>query len=210
IKTSGADPEDGDRATILRPAGDIIADRDRTFLPVGDCPHALWLDTPRGQIITRRLRTTRAERDVVLTRAAFVGMTLDGELTILAVIRQPLRLLVECRARLRRKLGRVGFEKYAVADVDDEILLAPGRRLAGGIRLCVFARSSAGRDRQTRNKDRCEPGSVQHLPNVSHPGPLLHTCRHQCVLGLTGRSLNERSINLDGTLPGPIKSLAVP
>src|SRR5499427_6044413 len=138
IQTSGADPEDGDRATILRPAGDIVADCDRTFLPVRDCPHALWLDTPRGQIITRRLRTTRPERDVVLARAAFVGMALDGELAVLAVIRQPLRLLVECRTRLRRKFRRVGFEKYAVTHVDNKVLLAAGRRLAGGIRLCIF------------------------------------------------------------------------
>src|SRR5262249_55956983 len=133
------DPKHGHRATVLRPARNIIADSNRTFLAVGDRPHALWLDTARSQIITRRLRTTRAERDVVLARAAFVGMAFDRELAVLAVIHQPLRLLVERRTRLRRKLRRVGFEKYAVTHVDDKVLLASRRCLTRCIRLCIFA-----------------------------------------------------------------------
>jgi len=64
----------------------------------------------------------------------------DGELTVLAIVAEPLRLLVERGARLRRQLGRVGFEEYAVADIDHEVLLAARRRHAGGVRLGVVAR----------------------------------------------------------------------
>src|SRR6185295_1700328 len=143
-KGSGANPENGNGATVLRPAGDIVADRDRTFLAERDRPHPLRLDTTRDEIVAHRLRTPRAKRDVVFAGAAFVSMTLDGELAVLAVVGQPLRLLVQRRAGLRREFSRIGFEKHAVADIDDEVLLASGRCLAGGIRLRIFARPGAG------------------------------------------------------------------
>ena len=72
-----------DGAAVLRPAGDVVANRDRTLLAVRDRPHALSLDAARDQIVTHRLRAACTQRDVVLARAALVGMALDGELAVL-------------------------------------------------------------------------------------------------------------------------------
>ena len=81
---SGSRIEHRHRATILRPAGNIVADRDRALLAVGDRAHALRLDAARGEIVAHGLCAPGAERDVVFARAALVGMALDGE-GILAV-----------------------------------------------------------------------------------------------------------------------------
>src|SRR5665811_1601802 len=86
--------EHRDRAAVLRPAGDVVADRDRPLLAVGDGAHAVGLDAARDQIVARGLGAPCAERDVVFARAALVGVAFDGE-GILAVIGEPLRLLVE-------------------------------------------------------------------------------------------------------------------
>src|SRR5262245_57261518 len=96
------DPEHGDCAAILRPAGNIITDRDRPLFTVGDGPHALALDAARDQIVAHRLRATRTYRNIVLARPALVGVALNRELRILTVVGEPLRLLVESRPRLRR------------------------------------------------------------------------------------------------------------
>src|ERR1700752_539562 len=57
-------------------------------------------------------------------------MAFDRE-CVAVVIVQPLRLLVERRARLIGQLGRVGFEENAVADIDDKVLLAARDRNTG-------------------------------------------------------------------------------
>jgi hypothetical protein len=105
----------------------------------------------RDQIVTHGLCPAGAERDVVFARAALVGVTFDGELAVLAIVVEPLRLLVERCTRLRRELGGIGFEEHAVADIDHEVLLAAGRRHAGRIGLRVVAGLvGAGRNRQRR------------------------------------------------------------
>ena len=58
----------------------------------------MTLDATRDQIVAHGLRATRAECDIVLARAAFVGMAFNRELRILTVIGEPLRLLVESPA----------------------------------------------------------------------------------------------------------------
>ena len=65
--------------------------------------------TPRErEVFAHGLGAARAERDIVFAGAALVGMTFDGE-GVLRVAGQPLRLVVEGGARLRRqrRLSRI-------------------------------------------------------------------------------------------------------
>src|SRR5262245_33075103 len=94
-----------------------------------------------SEIIAHRLRPPSAKRDVVLARAALVGMTFNGE-GVLVVNLQPLRLLLQRGNRLRGEFGRVGFEEHPIADVDHEILLAARRRAAAGLRIVGSVRAS--------------------------------------------------------------------
>src|SRR5208337_4630610 len=71
--------EYGHRAAVLRPAGDIVADRDRPLLAVTDRLHARGGNALRRQIIVRRLGALGAQREIVLPRAAFVRVAFDGE-----------------------------------------------------------------------------------------------------------------------------------
>ena len=77
-------------------------------------------------------------------------MAFDGE-GVLVVDLQPLRLLLQRRDRLRRKLRRIGFEEDAVADIDHEILLTAGRRTAAGLRIVGSVRASGRGKRQRQN-----------------------------------------------------------
>jgi hypothetical protein len=77
-------------------------------------------------------------------------MAFDGE-GVLVVDLQPLRLLLQRRDRLRRKLRRIGFEENAVADIDHEILLTAGRRAAAGLRIIGPVRASGRGKRQRQN-----------------------------------------------------------
>src|SRR5438105_2218954 len=131
--SSGTGIENRDRAPVLRPAGDIIADCDRALLAVGNRAHALPLHAARNQIIARRLRATGTERDVVFARAALVGMPFDQE-GVLRIGPQPLRLFLERRDGLGCELGRIRLEEDAVSNIDHEILLAArhrGARIGG-------------------------------------------------------------------------------
>src|SRR5260370_37744542 len=76
---SGAAVEHRHRAAVLRPTGYVVADGDRTLLAIGNGPHALRVDAVRGEIVSHRLRAPSAERDVIFTRSALVGVALDGE-----------------------------------------------------------------------------------------------------------------------------------
>ena len=73
--------------------------------------HAVGRHAARDQIIAHHLRAPGAERQIVFACAALVGMAFDGELAVLAVGIEPLRLLIERGARLRRELGRIGREE---------------------------------------------------------------------------------------------------
>src|SRR5438105_2276046 len=76
---SRARVEHGDRPPVLRPAGNIVAYRDRTFLAVGDRAHPVGIDAACGEIIMHGLGAPGAERDIVFPGSALVGMALDGE-----------------------------------------------------------------------------------------------------------------------------------
>src|ERR1700761_4973598 len=113
----------GDGTTILRPAGDVVTNRDRAFLAVRDRAHPARIDALRGEEGANRLGAPRPKRDVVFAGAALIRMALDGE-GIAVVGLQPLHLLVQRSDRLRRQIGLVALEEHAVADIDHEILLA--------------------------------------------------------------------------------------
>src|SRR5262245_34225340 len=113
VTRSGACVEDSDRAPVLRPARNIVADRDWPFLAVVDRAHAMGLDTARGEKVAHGLRAPCPECDVVFAGAALVRMSLDQK-RILRIGAQPLRLAIECRNRLRRELRGIGLEEDTV------------------------------------------------------------------------------------------------
>src|SRR5262245_15419795 len=108
-----------DRAAVLRPAGDVVADRNRALLAVGDGAHAARIDAARGKERTHGLGAAGAEGDVVFAGAALVGMSFDGE-GVAVIGLQPLRLLFQGGDRLRAEIGLVAFEEDAVADIRSE------------------------------------------------------------------------------------------
>src|SRR5689334_2078861 len=71
--------EHGHRAPVLRPAGDVVADCHRTLLAVGDGAHAVCRDSLRDHEVAHRIGATGTESEVVLARAALVGVALDRE-----------------------------------------------------------------------------------------------------------------------------------
>src|SRR5690606_25924063 len=91
--------ENGDGAPVLRPAGNVVAHGDRTFLAVGDRADACRRNAPGDQEVAGRRRTAGAEREVVFAGAAFVRMALDGD-RIGTVLGQPLRLARKRRLRI--------------------------------------------------------------------------------------------------------------
>src|SRR4051794_41904371 len=62
---SGAGVQHGDGAAVLRPAGDVVTDRHRTLLAVGDGAHAVRVYPARGEIAAHRLGTACAPGGVV-------------------------------------------------------------------------------------------------------------------------------------------------
>src|SRR3954454_8655719 len=64
---------------VLRPAGNIVADRNRALLAERDGPDALRRHAVAGEKIAHRGRAPRAQRDVVLACAALVRVALDGD-----------------------------------------------------------------------------------------------------------------------------------
>src|SRR5947209_3672081 len=190
-----------DRTTVLRPARDVVADRDRALLAVGDRPHPRGIDAARGQEGANRLGTAGAERDVVFARSALIRMAFDGE-GVARISLQPLRLLFQGGDRLRREIGLVALEEHAVADIDHEILLAPrgrGARHRIGAEVLV----GAGAHRQRYRQHRGQPQSLEDTHLVFHSGA--STLTFSTVIRSTGGWLNERSVNLDGVLPEPLK-----
>lgn len=115
----------GNRAAVLRPAGNIVADGDRTFLAVGDRLQALRRDAARSEIVLGSSGTAGAEREVVFARAAFVGMAFDGDLVI-RVTAEPLGLTVERLRGIGADRRGVGVKEDAVADIDREVWAEPG------------------------------------------------------------------------------------
>src|SRR3954466_9429462 len=83
--------ERGCGAAVLRPAGDVVADRDRTFLAVGNGLQAARRNAPGDQEVAGGGGAAGAESQIVFTRAAFVGMAFDDD-GVLLVLVEPLCL----------------------------------------------------------------------------------------------------------------------
>src|ERR1043166_4875120 len=112
---SGACVEDRHRAAVLRPARNVVADRDRPLLAVGDGAHAVGFDAARREVVAHRLGAPGAERDVVFARAALVRVAFDRK-GVAVVAAKPLRLLVDPRDGLPGELGGIWFEEHAAVD----------------------------------------------------------------------------------------------
>src|SRR5262249_7156447 len=156
---------------------------DRAFLAVGNRAHALRVNAARREIVAHRLRAPGAERDVVLARAPLVGMPFDSE-GVLVVNLQPLRLLLQRRDRVRRKLRRIGFE-----DTARRTQPTARPRPAGGPAFCAWrileSAPAAGAGRPPAPAGCTIPGSVDTCARERDPTPrtastpsnMAHECR---------------------------------
>src|SRR5437588_10146610 len=133
--------------------------------------HSCRRNASRDQVVLRRFRTLGAERKIVFARAALIGMAFDRE-GISIVLLQPARLFVERRLSGWREFDGIAVEKYAVADIDNEILLAA----RGGITRACTGKAAilggvlrAGGDGKDRNQRTCEP-QCPRLCRKLHPG----------------------------------------
>src|SRR5690606_10644300 len=122
--------DDGHSAAVLAPAGDVVTDRNWTFLAEGLAGDALAVHALGHKIVDHDVGATGAERNVVFTGAAFVGMAFDHDAVVLVLV-EPLGLLVESGHGFAGQRARIGGEEYAVADGDDEFLLAAGSTATG-------------------------------------------------------------------------------
>src|SRR4030081_2278118 len=59
-KASGTGVQDRDGAAVLRPARDVVADRDRALLAIGDCSHPRGIYAARDEEGAHRLSAPRA------------------------------------------------------------------------------------------------------------------------------------------------------
>src|SRR5262245_12725547 len=200
--SSAAGVEHRDGAAVLRPARDVVAHRDRPLLAVRDGAHAISVDAARDHIVAHRLRAAGAERDIVLARAALVGMTFDGE-AVLGIVLQPLHLLVERGARLRRQLARIGLEENAVADIHDEVLGASRHGGAGAPRARLLLAVGVVRARGQPDHRHHDGGQFRGAED----GRNTHTGGSPSKLDqpfprYRPKSLIEGSVNLYAVLPG--------
>src|SRR5271168_2250573 len=85
---------DRDTNAVLRPRGLVRAEHDRPLLAVADRAQPAGGDARGDQVVLRGVGTTLAEGEVVLTRAALVAVTLDGEPLVRPLL-QPSGLAVE-------------------------------------------------------------------------------------------------------------------
>ena len=88
--------------------------------------------TPREARYSRTVCARRAPSAMLYSRVPRSSAWPSTVKAYADSLAEPLRLLVERAARLRRQLGGIGLEEDAVADIDHEVLLAAGRRGAGG------------------------------------------------------------------------------
>jgi hypothetical protein len=132
-------------------------------------------------------------------------MAFDRE-SVAIVIGQPLRLLVERRARLIGQLGRVGFEENAVTDIDDKVLLAAGDRGAAPARALVSvclaqpAIASVAKTAAANLALRKMVAMFIRVPSISSAVSGDGLPDRSSYAGLAAPSLSEGSVNLDGRL----------
>src|SRR5690554_706273 len=105
--------DDSDRAAVLAPAGNVVADRHRAFLAEGLAGDALLVDAARHEIVHHHRGAAGAQRDIVFASAALVGMAFDHDAVVLVLV-EPGRLLVQRGRSLGGQRTRIRFEEHAV------------------------------------------------------------------------------------------------
>src|SRR5262249_5327745 len=110
----------GGGATIEGPSLLVRARRIRILLPVADRLDARGRDALCDQILTRGVRASLAERQVVLARAALVAVAGDGD-RIVGVLLEPLGLATEGLAAVLADGRHVGVEVDPVTHVLGEV-----------------------------------------------------------------------------------------
>src|SRR5690606_33721926 len=93
--------------TILRPAGNVIAYGDRPLLTVGNRPDSVGAHAMLDQEVPNRRRAPGADRNVVFTVTALVGVSLDCH-RVLMILLQPAGLSTQSLLRFRRQFRTVG------------------------------------------------------------------------------------------------------
>ncbi len=126
-------------------------------------------------------------------------MAFNGE-GVVAVLLEPLRLLIERGARLHRELGRIRLKEHAVADIDDKVLLTAWRGHAGCCKRVGRLVLGAGAKRQPRDQLGHESCTVDDTRHRSHPGASFLRVFAGPSPHVPGGSLSERSVNLDEAL----------
>ena len=135
-----------------------------------------------------------AERNVVFTRAALVGMALDDE-GILRISLQPLDLAVERADGFLGEVGGIGQEEDAVADIDGEILRAAGRRRAAGYRqigAAIGPRLGAGREAKSHARDKGQARNRHHFRHrINSPSTMARLLAGAWLSGSSGTWLRK-------------------
>ena len=114
--------DDGDRTAVLRPGGFVMTVNGRALLAVADGLEATGIDTEGDQRVLGRGRTTLAEGEVVLARAALVGMAFDRE-GQRDVLLGEVSLATEDRLRIAADVRLVEREEHPVTDLLGQFLL---------------------------------------------------------------------------------------
>src|SRR5262245_32606738 len=109
-------------AAILRPAGDIVANRDRALLAEGYGLDSACADAVAREVAPHRHGPLRTEREVVFARAALIGVAFDRD-PILRILAEPIGLIGEDPLGLAGQGRAVHLEAHHVADIDGEIPL---------------------------------------------------------------------------------------
>src|SRR3954452_8086919 len=112
--------DDSHATTVLCPGCLIRAEDSRTLLAIADGGDAVSIDATSQQVVLHRIGATLGQREVVLTRAALVGMTFNGHGDARILV-QPRSLTVQGCPGLRSQVELVKTEEHAIADVDDQI-----------------------------------------------------------------------------------------
>src|SRR6185369_15504141 len=105
-----------DAAPILVPAGLGAVGADRLLLAVGDFLQPRGIDAECGKIVDHRLGAALAKSEIVFTRPALIGMTLDGDVELSKLL-QPRGLLLQLGLCRRVEAVAVGIEVDSVANI---------------------------------------------------------------------------------------------
>src|SRR5690606_36845508 len=126
----------------------------------GDAP---CIDSARDEVVDDHVGAAGTEREVVVARAALVGVALDED-AVVGVAVEPGGLLVERRLRFGGERGGIGLEEDAVPHGHEEFLLA-ARRAAARSEV-----ADTGRRRARTGGDGDDQGNEPQRAQHAHDG----------------------------------------